>query len=205
MISPQWYQPDQRENTEPNLEMTRHHSLTVTCRHPHNTPRHPNHLSPLPQGIWLGPAVRPSSTIGHPPLFETPAKPSLSASPPQSPTPPSHSNPRASTCPSSWGVKYPRPSHKWHPSCWLERIPMRMDGVITYENRPESDADRSTPHPMTWQGATRCHHSCPPPQVPPDSSNSTPPEWDYLPHYNPLLFPQTTRPPPTPPSTPCAN
>ena len=30
MISPQRYQPDQRENTEPELELTRHRGLTVT-------------------------------------------------------------------------------------------------------------------------------------------------------------------------------
>ena len=30
MISPQWYQPDQRENTEPDLETMRHRGLMVT-------------------------------------------------------------------------------------------------------------------------------------------------------------------------------
>jgi hypothetical protein len=30
MISPQWYQPDWCENTEPDLETTQHCGLTVT-------------------------------------------------------------------------------------------------------------------------------------------------------------------------------
>jgi hypothetical protein len=186
---------------------TRHHHRqsiwALTRRHPRNTPRRPNRLSPPPQGIWLGPAVRPSSIIGQPPLFETPVEPSLSASPPQLPTPPSRSNPRARIRPSSWGVKYPQPSRERHLSRWLEHVPMRMDGSITYETRLESE--NTVPlHPLTQQSDTRRPHPCPLPHPPlAFPSPSTPQEWDYLAsRYDPPHSPQPMRPPSAPPNTP---
>jgi hypothetical protein len=169
----------------------------LTRCHPRNTPRRPNHLSPPPQSIWLGPAVSPSYTTGHPPLFETPIEPSLNTSPPWSPTPPSRSNPHASTCPSLWGVKYPWPSHEWHLNHWLEHIPTRTVGLITYETRLESENNKPL-HPLTQKSNTRHPHPRPLPRPPPASpSPSTPPEWDYLPRYNPRSSPQPMRPPPT--------
>jgi hypothetical protein len=177
----------------------------LTRHHPRSTLRHRNCLPPPPLGIWLGPAVRPSSIIGQPPLFETPAKPSSSASPPQSPTPPSRSNLCANIRPSSWGVKYPQPSQEQHPNRWLECVPTRTVGSITCGNKSENAGAPN--HPMMRQSDTRRPHPRPPPHPPLASpSPSTPPEWDYLAsRYNPPPSLHHMRPPPTPPNTPCPN